>query len=75
MAVHTRADSKEEITIYTRSNWKWQSKQAIVLDSENQQIAGFQWGTNYKLLVIGVLGQTQVVEYSFTYHSSMVSCN
>lgn len=75
MAVHTRAPSEEKITIFTRSNWKWQSKQAVVLDTQDKRIAGFHWGSNFKLIVIGALGQTQVIEYSFTYHSSMVSCN
>lgn len=80
LALHTVFSSgSEEIVIYTRSNWKWFSKQVIVLPSDSEQqsqkIAAFQWRGKHSLVVVGAKGQLHVIEYNFVYHSSMASCN
>jgi hypothetical protein len=72
--VHTRETGLEKITIFTRSNWKWFSKQVIV--SQVGRIACFTWGSKFaQIVVIGASGDIQVIEFNLVYHSCMASCN
>lgn len=74
LAVHLTLDSREQVQIYIRSNWKWYCKQAFYLP-EGDSLKTMLWHKKYQLFLSNASGKIQFVEYTLTYHSSNQTCN
>ena len=65
-------NSEHQILVYTRSNWKWYSKQVVVI---GEAVASFQWLGKSTIFVVGLSGKLHVIEFNMVYHSSMSQNN
>lgn len=65
-------NAEHQILVYGRSNWKWYSKQVVVL---GEAIASFQWLGKSTMFVVGLRGKLHVIEFNLAYHTSMSQNN
>jgi hypothetical protein len=71
LAVHIMIDAREQVMIFTRSNWKWYCKQAMAVKGLNTMV----WYKKYMLCLVNDDGHVDFVEYNFTYHVSNAHSN